>query len=106
MFVSKQSKNLSKNKLSAHCLVSLCHGFKLKEGRFRLGIEKKFFYNTTGETLAQAAQRGDGCSILGDTQGQAGWGSEQPDIAVGVPVHCRAVGQCGLKSSFPTQMIL
>jgi len=31
-----------------------------------------------------------------DTQGQAGWGSEQPHVAVGVPVHCRAVGPDGL----------
>jgi len=25
-------------------------------------------------------------------QGQAERGSEQPDVAVGVPVHCRGVG--------------
>jgi len=29
---------------------------------------------------------------LGDVQGQAGPGSEQPDVAVGVPVHCRGFG--------------
>ena len=29
--------------------------------------------------------------ILGDIQGQAGPGSEQPDGAVGGPVHCRGV---------------
>jgi len=28
----------------------------------------------------------------GDIQDQAGQGSEQPDLAVGVPVHCRGVG--------------
>ena len=27
-----------------------------------------------------------------DTQGQVGGGSEQPDVAVGVPVYCRGVG--------------
>jgi len=25
-------------------------------------------------------------------QGQTGQGSEQPDVAVGVPAHCRGVG--------------
>jgi len=34
------------------------NGFKLKEGRFRLGIRKKSFYLEGGETLAQIAQRG------------------------------------------------
>ena len=31
-----------------------------------------------------------------DTQGQAGWSSEQPDVAVGAPVHYRRVGVDGL----------
>ena len=35
--------------------------------------------------------RGGGYPILGDIQGQARPGSEQPDLAVGVPVHCRGV---------------
>jgi len=50
-----------------------------------------FFYTKGGEALAQVAQRGGGCPIPGDTQGQAGQGSEQPDWAVGVSVHCRRV---------------
>uniref|UniRef100_A0A8V0Y7Y2 Peptidase S1 domain-containing protein n=1 Tax=Gallus gallus TaxID=9031 RepID=A0A8V0Y7Y2_CHICK len=33
----------------------------------------------------QVAQRGGGCPIPGDTQGQAGRGSKQPDLPVGVP---------------------
>ena len=44
------------------------------------------------EALGWDAQRGGGCPIPGDTQEQAGWGSEQPDVAVGVPVHRRGVG--------------
>ena len=44
------------------------------------------------EALAQVTQRCGGCSVPGDTQGQAGWGSEHPDRAVGVPVHCRGIG--------------
>ena len=43
-------------------------------------------------TVAQVAQRGGGYfGGLGDIQGQAGWGSEQCDRAVGVPFHCRGV---------------
>jgi len=37
-------------------------------------------------------QRGGGSPSLGDVQGQAGPGSEQPDLAVDVSVHCRGVG--------------
>ena len=49
-----------------------------------------------GEPLAKTAHRGGGCPIPVDTQGQAGRGSEQPDLAVSVPVHCREVGLDGL----------
>lgn len=35
-------------------------------------------------------------SIPGETRGQAGRGSEQPDLPVSVPVHCRRVGPDGL----------
>jgi len=45
-------------------------------------------------------------SHLGDIQGQAGQGFEQPDQAVGVPVRCWGVGLDDLKGSLPTQMIL
>ena len=49
--------------------------FKLKEGRFRLDVGKKFFYNKGGEALAQVVQRGGRCSIPGDTPGHARQGS-------------------------------
>ena len=68
------------------------NGFKLKEGRFRLDIRKKFFYGEGSETLAQAAQRGGRCPIPGTIPGQVGWGSEQCDPAEEVPAHCRGVG--------------
>lgn len=38
--------------------------------------------------MEQVVQGGSGCSVLGDIQGQVGWGSEQPNLAVGVPVYC------------------
>jgi len=68
------------------------NGFKVKEGRFRLAIKEKFFYDKGGETLAQVAQRGSGCPIPGNIQGQVGWGSEQPDLGEDVPAHCRRGG--------------
>ena len=43
-------------------------------------------------SLEQVVQGAGRCSIPGDTQGQAGQGSEHPDVAVGVPVHCKGVG--------------
>ena len=47
------------------------NGFELKEGRFRLDIKKKFFYNKFGETLAQVSQSGGWCPVPGDINGQA-----------------------------------
>jgi len=32
----------------------------------------------------------------GRMQGEAGWDSEQPDLTVDVPVHCRGVGLDGI----------
>ena len=49
-----------------------------------------------GEALAQVAQRGGRNPVPGDIQGQAGQGTEQPHLAVGVLVHCREVGLGGL----------
>ena len=46
--------------------------------------------------MEQVAQRGGGCPMLGDTQGQSAQGSAQPDGAVDVPVHCREAGLDGL----------
>jgi len=53
-------------------------------------------YNKGSEVLAQVVQGGGGCPIPGDSQGQAAQGSEQPGVAVGVPVHCRGIGLNGL----------
>ena len=63
--------------------------FKLKEERFKVVKRKRgfclflfvcfcfcfvslFFYDKGSYALAQVTQRGGGCPILGDTQGQAG----------------------------------
>jgi len=42
--------------------------------------------------LEQVVQRSAGCPVPGDSQGVAGWCSEQPDLVEGVIVHCRGVG--------------
>lgn len=44
------------------------------------------------ETLAWVAQRGGGCPIPKNTQGQLGRGPEQPDLKEDVPAHCRGIG--------------
>ena len=45
-----------------------------EKGRYK----KEVLYNKGGDALAQVAQRGGGCPIPGDAQGQVGWGSEHP----------------------------
>jgi len=40
--------------------------------------------------MEQVAQRCGGCFILGDIHDEQG--SEQPDLSIDVPVHCRGVG--------------
>jgi len=47
------------------------------------------FYSEGGETLAQVTQRGGRCPVPGNTEGQVGRGSEQPDLVEDVPAHCR-----------------
>ena len=37
-----------------------------------------------------------GCSVPGNIRSQAGLGSQQPDLDVGVPVHCQGVELDGL----------
>ena len=54
----------------------------------------------------QNAQSGGGSPIPGDVQGLAGQGSEQPDPAVDVLVHCRGVGTDVFQKSLSTQKIL
>jgi len=41
-----------------------------------------------------------GCPVPGDIQGQVGQGSEQPDLAIDVPVHCRELDQMTSISPF------
>ena len=42
--------------------------------------------------LEQVSQRGGRCPIPGSSQGQVGWGTEQPDLVEDVLAHCRGDG--------------
>jgi len=81
------------------------NSFKIKEGRFELDI-RKVFCSEDGEAVEQVAQKCGRSPVPGDTEGQAGSGSEQPDWAVDVPVLCRRVGLHDLYRSLPTLYIL
>ena len=70
------------------------HGFKLKQRRFRLDI-KKFFTIRAVRHWHRLPREVDGLS-LETLQVRLDGGSEHPDVAVGIPVHCRRVGPEGL----------
>ena len=73
--------------------MAVCHTRQLKQfqatrGQIYPGCKKKVLYDKGIEALEQVGQRWwMPCPIPGYTQGQAGLGSEQPDLTLGIPVH-------------------
>ena len=62
------------------------NGYKIKVGRFRLDVRKKFFTQESSEALEQVVQRSYQCPIIG-IHGQIGWDPAQPDLVVNSPDH-------------------
>ena len=67
------------------------NGFKLKQGKVRLDIRRKFFHPEGGEALQQLTQGRCGYLVPGCIQGQARCGSGQPGLVVGDPAHSRGL---------------
>ena len=64
-------------------------GFKLEWED--LDEHKEKIYIIRVVKIWNVAQRCGWCLVAGDIQGQSGWGSEQTDLAVDAPAHCREV---------------
>lgn len=65
--------------------------------------KKNFLVKKSGRTLEQAAERGCGVSILGDTQNPTGPSPGQPALAD--PAPCRGVGLYDLHRCLPASTI-
>ena len=59
----------------------------------------------SGETVEQASRRGGRCPIPGNIQGQAGQGSEQPNLVVDSPAYCRGIDKITFNDPFQPKLL-
>ena len=71
-----------------------------------MGIRKKGFTVRVVRLWNRLSREVADALLLGDIQGQAGSGSDCPDLTVDVPVHCKGVGLGNRYWFLPAQMIL
>lgn len=65
------------------------NGFKLKEGRFRVGIRKKCLTMIALKHWPRLPRETLDAPSPETFIAQTGWGFEQPDLVEGVPAYCR-----------------
>ena len=66
--------------------------WRKKKEEIWIGYKKKVFHSKRSEQVAESA---GGYLVTGGIYGQSRQGSKQPDLAVGVHVHCRKLDSKG-----------